>query len=244
MSILHEAYDALASPLLIGHRGLGTIATENTLEAIEAAHRQGADGIEIDVRPTSDGTLVLLHDPTLGRIAGGDRRRVASLSDRDLSEVRLPRGERVPTLEEALALARDLGLFVNVELKRDVPGRFETTRRLARLLRGRAEPAMVVASFDPVMLATFGRLAPDVPIALLFDADLAFVRYLVGTLGARAIHPARALVSAHQVAGWKKAGLRVMVWTVNDETEAAFLLSIGVDGIITDDPAALRPLFG
>jgi glycerophosphoryl diester phosphodiesterase len=236
-----SAYDAVAAPLLIGHRGLRTLATENSLEAIEAARRQGAGGVEIDVRPTADGTLVLMHDATLARTAG-DARRVAALHDAEIAGLRLQRGERIPTLAEVLALCRDLDLLLNVELKRDVESRIAASRAAAATLRGVTAP-VIVSSFDPLMLATFAGWARDVPIALLVEPEHRHLRHLARPLGVRAIHPCRTLVSADSVARYRRAGLRVMSWTVNDPTEAAFLLSVGVDGIITDDPEKLRHLF-
>lgn len=236
-----EAYDRAAPPLLIGHRGLRTVATENSLEAIEAARRQGAAGVEIDVRPAADGTLVVMHDPTLERTAG-DPRPVASLDGSALSRLRLQGGERIPSLTEALALCRDLDLWLNVELKRDVPSRLATSRAAAAQIGGTAAP-VIVSSFDPLMLAAFAYLAPDVPIALLVEPAHRHLAALAPVLRTRAIHPCRTLVSADQIGRYRRAGLRVMTWTVNDPTEAAFLLSLGIDGIITDDPARLAPLF-
>jgi glycerophosphoryl diester phosphodiesterase len=243
VSVLREAYRALCPPLLVGHRGLRGVASENSLEAIAAAQAAGAHGVEIDVRPTREGTLVLMHDRTLARTAGGDARCVASLDDAALAEVRLAGGERIPSLAEALVLCADLGLFLNVELKRDVPNRLAACQRLAYELRGRTAPPLIVSSFDPLMLAIVRRLAPEMPSALLVAPERAFVRHLSRPLGAAALHPCRTIVSAHQLGRWREAGLRVMVWTVNDPIEAAYLLGMGVDGLISDDPASLRHLF-
>jgi glycerophosphoryl diester phosphodiesterase len=93
-----------AGPRVIGHRGAAGAAVENTLEAFDEAARQGADGVEFDVRPCRGGELVVLHDADLGRVTGGaDRRAVAALDARELGRVRLAGGERVPRLEEAVA---------------------------------------------------------------------------------------------------------------------------------------------
>lgn len=236
---LHDAYRALPSPLLFGHRGLNTVATENSLEAIEAAAEAGADGVEIDVRPCASGELVVMHDPTLTRTTG-DRRAVAAVDRQGLETIRLQGGEAIPLLEDVLSLCAERDQFLNVELKRDVPSRTQATRALAATLGGRTSPRMVVSSFDPFMLAAFARLAPDVPAALLLSPDYPGFERLPPVVKACAIHPARTLVSPDGVRRWKTAGLRVMVWTVNDPDEAAHLVRIGVDGIISDDPARLR----
>lgn len=239
MSPLHEAYRALPSPLLIGHRGSNTVATENSLEAIEAAAEAGAQGVEIDVRPCASGELVVMHDPTLTRTTG-DRRAVAAVARDELRRLRLLGGESIPLLDDALALCAERGLLLNVELKRDVPDRVKATRALAERLRSWTTPALVVSSFDPFMLAAFARLAPEVPAALLVSPDHPNAERLPKLTGACAIHPSRALVRPVDMTKWKTTGLRVMVWTVNDPDEAVHLVRLGVDGVITDDPAALR----
>src|SRR4051794_10176128 len=95
--------------LLIAHRGDPLVLRENTLPSVASAMTEGADWVEIDVKLTGDGIPVLLHDDTLTRLWGHDR-RVASLSLRELGE--LTRGDewRIPTLRQALDLARETGV--------------------------------------------------------------------------------------------------------------------------------------
>ncbi|MEM9877377.1 MAG: glycerophosphodiester phosphodiesterase [Myxococcota bacterium] len=226
-------------PLLLGHRGLNTVAPENTLAAFEAAVRQGADGVELDVRPCATGELVVMHDPTLARTGGGDPSRVAQLSRTALEARRLDGGHHIPTLDDVLALGRDLDMVVNIELKRDVPQRRQATTTLARRLhRHGLPPVVVVSSFDPLMLAAFRRQADHVPTALIVTSRLG--AHLFARLGADAVHPSRELVSARVVARAHAQRRRVAVWTVNDPDEAAHLARLGVDAVITDDPARVR----
>jgi glycerophosphoryl diester phosphodiesterase len=233
-------YRGGAAPLLVGHRGSRTRHTENTLEAIEAGAAAGAAAIEIDVRPCASGEVVVLHDATLERVTGGDRRAVASLSLARLRDVRLAGGERVPTLAEVLELCAARGLLLNVELKRDVPARLDATRRTAAALRG-AE-GVVLSSFDPFMLAAFRALC-RVPIALLVAPERRWVAPAALALGAVAVHPHHSLVTRAGCARWHALGLSVVPWTVNEVASAEALVAMGADGIITDDPAALRALF-
>src|SRR5262245_24924808 len=97
-------------PLIIGHRGASAVAPENTTAAFEAAIQAGADGIEFDVRLSSDGVPVVIHDETLLRTAG-IRRRVAELSTSQLNEF------DVPTLAQVFDLFESNDLILYLELK-------------------------------------------------------------------------------------------------------------------------------
>ncbi|WP_437923613.1 glycerophosphodiester phosphodiesterase family protein [Sorangium sp. So ce291] len=236
---------AARAPLLLGHRGVrGEGApTENTLAAFEEAAAQGADGFELDVRVCGSGEVVALHDPDLERVThGADARAAAALRWDELRQVDLG-GGRVPLLAEVLAFARARRLAVNIEMKRDVPDRAAVVRATARLLRA-WDPghAVIVSSFDPVMLASFGVLAPAVPRALLVHRSRyhdAAVR-LTPALGALAAHIERTIASPERIALLKRQGRVVNVWTVNDPREAQDLAALGVDGLITDAPRRLR----
>ena len=98
---------------LYAHRGSHRDAVENTLLAFSIAVAEGADGVELDVRGTRDGSVVVFHDVDLARLAG-DPREVAALDRRDLPPVG---GAPIPTLDEALDLILGAGLEVNVEVK-------------------------------------------------------------------------------------------------------------------------------
>lgn len=240
---LTARYHALPSPLLIGHRGLNTVAPENTLEAIEAAADLGVSGVEIDVRPSRDGQVVVFHDRDLKRMAGAPE-RIDMLSGDDLRAVDLGGGARIPSLLEVVSLCRDRDLLLNVELKRDVPSRRGLVRAVAQQLRRLGPgPVIVVSSFDPAMLAQFRRDAPGMPIALLYASRARWVRRLAEPLNAAAVHPDHRLVGPADVRRAQAAGRRVMCWTVNGIEDARRLLAMGIDGVMTDDPERLRPLF-
>lgn len=236
---LRATYQGLPGPMIIGHRGLNTVATENSLEAIDAAVRQGAAGVEIDIRPCATGELMVMHDETLERTAG-EPKAVADLSLAALRKRKLVGGEAIPTLDDVLDLCRDLDVLLNIELKRDVPDRRGATSSLAQRLKGEDLPnKLVVSSFDPMMLAGLRARAPAVPTALLYEPDHRYVAPLAHALGTDAVHPSRMLLSPIVVEEAHAAERRVMVWTVNDVEEAKHLLRLGVDGIITDDPGRL-----
>ncbi len=245
MSPRLDALRALPPPLLCGHRGVRGARAENTIAAIRLAAEEGADGVEIDVRPCKSGELVVIHDADLARVTGGrDRRRVADLALRDLEKIELAEGDGPPSLRRVLELTKHLGLALNVELKRDVPWRLGAVRALVReLARTPGEQAIVVSSFDPAMLLAFRALDRATPTALLVE-PVGLARHL--ERGAqwfgRFVHPEHTMVTGARLARWKHHGLTVVTWTVNDAAEIERLLALGVDGIITDVPSAARPL--
>jgi glycerophosphoryl diester phosphodiesterase len=243
-------------PRILGHRGvrgadarIGDAPPENTLAAFDQALREGAEGVELDVRTCATGELVVLHDPTLEHVtAGADTRAAIDLPARELAAVPLAHGASasIPLLTEVLAFARARRLAVNVELKRDVPSRAAVVLAAARLLRS-WDPThpILVSSFDPVMLAGFAVLAPHVPRAILVHPEQWRRTALLAAhpLRVDAVHLEHTLATPARVARLHAAGKLVNVWTVNDVDEARRLATAGVDGIITDVPALLRAAF-
>jgi glycerophosphoryl diester phosphodiesterase len=230
---------------VFGHRGVRAEGgpPENTLAAFARAADEGADGFELDVRPCASGELVALHDPTLERVTrGDDRRAAADLAYDELRRVDLGGGERVPLLSDVLALARERGLRVYVELKRDAPSRAASVRSAARLLRAQ-DPRLplLVTSFDPLMLAGFATLAPGLPYALLVSREPRYrpLVHAARPIGASAVQLERTVTGPRLVERLRAEGLAVHVWTVNDPREARDLAALGVDALTTDSPAEI-----
>jgi glycerophosphoryl diester phosphodiesterase len=254
------ALAAARRPLLLGHRGASADFPENTLAAFRAALEQGADGVELDVMRCASGEVVVVHDDDLVRVtahADGSRRPVRASTLDELRRFDVGRGERVPTLDEVLgALGREA--FVNVELKspetqgprqhltllHDDGLALETAAVLERHGRTRSRGARrtLVSSFDPLQLVRFHRCAGDaVPLGYLFHRDqhpLAHELYRV--LPVRAVHPEAGLIDAAALARWRRRGLGVNTWTVDDPREIATLVVLGVDAVITNRPGAVR----
>jgi glycerophosphoryl diester phosphodiesterase len=241
----HAAY---GRPLVWGHRGAehhvaGSGITENTLPSFERARERGADGIELDVRLCASGEVVVFHDDDLARLAG----RAARIEDLPLSLLRdipLHNQAVVPTLDEVL-VAMAAPMVINVEIK-TVPARSVprlVTAVLATILRSPAADRVIVSSFDPVILAAVRVGAPHLPSAYLFHAEQgAPMRrgWPAYALRPHALHPQASLVDRARVRAWRRRGFAINVWTVNDPAEVARLAELGVDGIITDDPASAR----
>jgi glycerophosphoryl diester phosphodiesterase len=216
---------------VIAHRGASAYASEHTLAAYDLAVEQGADAIEVDVRPTADGTLVLVHDATLLRTIG-DPRPVGQLDRVALTQIAPPRR---PLALDAI-LDRYAGRTrVVIDLKDPTPA-WELEVASMVLHHGMREHAMV-QSFD---LAALRRLAAAVPWLRLMPllprraasvADLdTIASYAVG-IGCWHGAVDRDLIDAAHA-----RGLSVRAWTVDQPADMRRLLALGVDGLITNAP--------
>jgi glycerophosphoryl diester phosphodiesterase len=146
-----------AAPVLWARRGASAFAAENTHAAFALAIEHGADGVELDVRDAACGTVVVVHDPTLARVAAGHRGVVAAMTAAELGAVDLvaPDGSRtrgVPRLDDALDQVLAAGLALNIEIKGDVPDRMRLSRRVLRVLHRRSareRERIVISSSHP-----------------------------------------------------------------------------------------------
>lgn len=235
---------------IIGHRGTPSCPShaENTLSAIRAALDTGADGVEVDVQATSDGVLVLAHDPQLGRVLGTGPRTgpvVAGTTAAALRGIRLADGSRVPTLEEVLDLAAAHSAFVVTEVKpeRGGPVAARTARLLARLLderRGRRPGAdrITTTSFDlatAASLAGHGTVSGALIVAPHIDPDTAGLSARARGLTDVHLHPTHVRRDPAVVARLHALGLLVSVGVVDDPAEARHLARLGADMVCTDD---------
>ncbi|MHB9091675.1 MAG: glycerophosphodiester phosphodiesterase [Chloroflexota bacterium] len=237
-------------PLIVAHRGAAWEAPENTLAAFALAVVAGADMVELDVRVSADGELVVIHDAEVSRTTNG-RGDVAALTLAELKALDAGAwfappfaGEQVPTLAEVCAFAAGR-IALNVEVKCDaavfapLADTFVATLGRHGLLANG-----VVSSFDRAVLRALREASADVSLAYLY-----MVQWFspgapeLRELALNALHPEHRLVTARQVAEAHAAGMRVNVWTVDDVPSARELASWGVDGLITNDPALLAALF-
>jgi glycerophosphoryl diester phosphodiesterase len=223
----------------VGHRGVRGARPENTLSAFALAADEGADAVELDVRRCATGELVVVHDPDLERIAG-DARKVAELPWTDIARADVS-GERVPRLADVLALCRERGVAVNVELKHDVPDRAGVVVAAARLLSSWDQRhELVVSSFDPWMLAGLGRLAPKIPRAQLVHRSTYVPAHLVaGGLVARGLHLEASLWHGARLDRLRRRFGWIAAWTIADVAEARRLDELGADALITDVPGRI-----
>lgn len=250
---------AVRRPLIIAHRGARRLAPENTLAAARLAREMGADAWELDVNLTADGRLALVHDDTLARTTDvAARPELAHLApwrvcDLTLSQIRSlhagadmrpPRAEPVPMLEEALTLTRDLNWLVNVEIKDHaglrgdhsvVPATLALVRRLDML------PRVLFSSFRHDYLRRLRALEPSALLGALVEArPPRGPAALCADLDAAWYHPPHTLLTEADLTELRRTGKGTLPWTVNEATDMNALLTAGVTGLITDDPAAGR----
>lgn len=266
MAMARRPYLDLAGPWLVAHRGGGALAPENTFPAFDRAAALGADAIEIDVRLTADGAVVVFHDEETGRVTGEpgtiEARRLVEVTALDAAFSFSPdggathplrgAGVRVPTLAETLA--RHPRMRFNVDAKADHPALAEALAR--DVLAAGALERVCLGSFFDAQAERLGRLLPGACRYLPQGAATCHV--LAAKSGAAgqgcptgydlADLPHRlgamTVVDAKVVAHFHSRGIPVHVWTVDDEAEMRELLALGVDGIVTDRPDVLARVLG
>lgn len=252
-------------PRTFGHRGASGTLPENTMPAFEAALELGADALELDVHRSTDGEIVVIHDPTLDRTTDG----TGPVRERTLEELRgfdagyrfSPDGGRtfpfrgegfsIPTLREVLETFPDTPLIL--EIKQVEPPLEED---LARLLQQTgAEERVLVFSLSQDPIDRYRRVRPEQPTGFGPAEVEEFLHRLgSGTLDAFASEAVAfavpvewegtPIVGPEFVDAAHRTGREVYVWTVNDTREMHALLDLGVDGLISDHPERLVRVVG
>lgn len=217
---------------VIAHRGASTAARENTLDAFRLAVEMGADGIELDVRRSADGVLVVHHDAHLA-----DGRAIVQQRAADLPV-------HVPTLGDALAACA--GAWVNLEIKNDPrdpdfdPDRGLADRVVEELTGLGDDGRWLVSSFDLATVDRVRTLAASIDTAWLVNEVPTDVVERLDGRGHRAVHPWVGVLTRPQVDALHDAGLEVNTWTCNDPARMLELSAWGVDGVCTDVPDVAR----
>ncbi len=235
--------------LNLAHRGASAYAPANTLAAFRLAEELGADGVELDVRLSADGVLVVIHDDTVDATTDGHGR----VRDMTLPELKRldagswfdPRfaGERIPTLEEVVE-ALGPHMVLNIELKGSSWRSEGLEQAVVNLVEEQhLDKRVILSSFNPWTVWRLHRLAPHLSIGLLYAPNRslplrrAWLRPLVHPT---TLHPHHSLVTPRYVTWAHAKGYRVYTWTEDDPTEMRRLMDMGVDGIITNRPDVLR----
>lgn len=223
----------------IAHRGDPLRVRENTLPSVESAVAAGADWVEIDVKLTRDGVPVLLHDHTLTRLWGVDR-RIASVPHAELRRL-VGDGEwRIPTLREAL----DLAVRRRATLMIDVPSPAEG-EAAAREVHALDCHDRVVFTGDPRALADIRVGAAHVRIAMSWKSPLLPDPDLVRRVRPDYLNRRHIWVTRRNVRSVQRRGMKVSTWTVDHPRRMAAVAAAGVDAITTNDIRALvRTLAG
>jgi glycerophosphoryl diester phosphodiesterase len=240
LAVLRSAGEA---GVVIAHRGDSLAAPENTMPAFISSISRGADYLELDIRLSKDGIPVVIHDSTVDRTTDG----TGLVSEMTLAELRaLDAGSwlsesfantRIPTLEEVLAVARGKDTRVVIEYKGTwkKPAIRTTVGMIAAA--GLADTALA-QSFSEKTVARIAAVAPRLKLALLTEDLDASTVATAKSIGADAVNPR--IATARGVALAHRARLGVFVWTQDAAADWDVLTAMGVDGIITNRPDALR----
>jgi glycerophosphoryl diester phosphodiesterase len=236
------------TPLAMAHRGGAIEHLENTMPAFEACVALGYRYIETDVRVTADGVLVVFHDATLERVTD-QKGRLEHLSWDEVSRARIGGREPILRLEDLLGAWPDVRFNLDIKAPGVVAPLARTVRRLGvedRICLGSFSDARVAAArrvFGPEVCTSLGpRGVAALRLSSYSPRAAGLVRIPAGCAQVPLQLGGRALVDERFIAAAHARGLQVHVWTVDTEEEAAAVLDLGVDGVMTDRPAMLRDL--
>jgi glycerophosphoryl diester phosphodiesterase len=234
-------------PYVIAHRGISAKAPENTLAAFRlACETPGIDMIELDVRLSKEGEPIVLHDRTLQRTSTGNGAArsysIAELKEFDAGSWFNPlfEKERIPTLREVLRMV-DKRRWVNIELKSDFffpekPDRLEQ-RVLHAVQELGYDHRVLYSSFNHRMVAAIKRLHPAAFTGVIYNFYRDYGRMpskLAARVGAEVFVCAKHELTMRMIEDARNAGLAVYVYTLNSVPNAAKMIEMGVDGILSD----------
>ena len=218
--------------LRIGHRGARAYEPENTLRSFKKALETGANAIELDVRKTRDNHLIVIHDADVKRTTNG-KGLVADLTLKQIKELSTEKGEKIPTLEEALDFL-DNKAKILIELKET--GTEEKV--LSTVQSKKLEKNVIITSFLEDALRKIRELDKNVETGLIYAKHKNPLKAAID-LNAQYLIAFYKFTHTANVQKAHENGLKVIVWTVNTPEEIAVYTKKGVDGIATDKPDIL-----
>jgi glycerophosphoryl diester phosphodiesterase len=231
--------------LVVAHRGASAVEPENTLAAFARAIELGADMSELDVHLSADGHVVVMHNATVEATTDG-RGALRDLTLAEIKRLDAGRGERVPTLQEAVDLVRGRnGLYI--ELKGE--GTPAAVARLLRANRFTGHGQVIAGSFSPDLAAELKRIAPEIATSLLVGPVLPADELIAMTRAAgadyvhlcwerRAERP-HTLLPPELLRALRAAGLGIVLWHEERPEELAVLRTLDVDAICSNAPDLL-----
>ncbi len=218
----------VSTPAVVAHRGASLAEPENTIAAFRRAAEMGAQAVELDVRRSIDGVLVVHHNPHLP-----DLRLIAATPAAELPE-------SVPALGAALDACA--GMWVNVEIKNDPqepdfdPTETIADETVAHLLARGEDSRWLISCFRIETIDRCRELAPQIRTAWLCTMPPEGVAVDLASRGHVAVHPWFGAVRQELIAACHAKGVQVNVWTCDDPVRMAELVGWGVDGICTNVP--------
>ncbi len=231
------------------HRGASAYFPENTILSFEKALEMECTGIETDVQMTKDGVLVLIHDEMVDRTTNGQG-LVKDYTYMELNKLDAGAwmgeefiGNKVPTVEELIYLAKDKNIIINFEIKSGVVIYEDIEQKLIELIyKHKIEHKVILSSFNHYSINKCNKISKEINTGVLYMAGIYKPYNYAKTVGANAIHPYFLALNEEVVKEAKKHKTMVNVFTVNDEAYMKSFLDMKVDGIITDYPDKLNKL--
>ena len=240
---------------VIAHRGSNKVAPQNTLPAFRQAIAEGADGFETDVHVTRDGKLVICHNYTIDATSDG-RGAITSYTLGELKKMDFGgyfsdefKGTPPPSLDEFLDLVGQTDSeLINIELKKPMENESGIEEKTVAAIRAHGlVDRVIISSFSAGILKNIKELEPRVRTGFLYPTIYSSASrfvvnpfFIVRRIHADYIHPMAPVVTPLLVKTAHKLGVKVNVWTVDDQKTVRRLVDCGVDGIITDVPGKTR----
>lgn len=218
--------------LRIGHRGARAYEPENTLRSFKKAVEMGVDAVELDVRKTKDGQIVVIHNAEVEKTTDG-KGLVSELSLREIKEFSAEKGEKIPTLKEVLDFL-DKKAKILIELKEAGVEK----QVLAIVCENGLQKNVIIVSFIEKVLRKVRELNKEVETGLIYVKHKNPIKAALD-LEARYLLPLYRFTHTANVQKAHENGLKVIVWTINKPEEVEEYVKKGVDGIASDKPDIL-----
>lgn len=267
--VFPNKFQKLKNFKIIAHRGASAYTPENTLTAFAKAIELGANMIELDVRQTKDGHLIVIHDATVDRTTNGKGR----VGDLTIDEIRALdagswfsdkfKNEKIPLLEEVLIFIPD-SIELLIEIKENTKSSPNIEDNVIELIR-KYKPAVtrygelneavgavnrvIIKSFEDVILDSFRKSAPEIPLLKIFVCDIDFLGLVIekGLRLGSALNDRVQYLQSHWLCTTEsyikkthERGYTIFAWDLNNESRMKKLIELGIDGIETDYPDLLK----
>ncbi len=228
------------------HRGASAIAPENTLEAFDLAVKMGCDGVELDVLPTNDGAVVVIHDETIDKVSNGRgfvwQKNLSELKSYDFSFDK-PKysGAKIPTLDEVLDLLKNTDLIINIEIKDSMFTLFKDfTQKLLTIQKshGLSHERIVYSSFNHMTLKELAKIEPSANLGMLYSEVIIEPWKYVKQIPTNVLHPHFSSVSLIDgyVENCNNNGVKIRTWTVDDVNLMEKFIKMDIDAIMSNTP--------
>ncbi|WP_349407691.1 glycerophosphodiester phosphodiesterase [Pseudalkalibacillus sp. SCS-8] len=232
---------------IFAHRGSSKSAPENTMAAFRKALEEKADGIELDVQLSKDKVPVIIHDESLKRTTG-TKGFVGEYTVEELKRLDAGKwfsqkfkGEKIPTLEEVLIWLQPTCLYLNIEFKNNVLPYYGMEKIVHDLVcHYGLQDRVIYSSFNHYSLKELKKVNPRVDIAPLYSSGLYEPWKYAKSMTAESAHPHWRTLNQAILKGFKKHGIRVRPYTVNDTKKMKWMFENDVEAIITDTPEIAR----